>query len=330
MIATMPATRGHRATLRVLGPALAILVLAVVIARLATGAPGRGLVLERNGLLADYPFDKPIPTSSLAPTFRPGGTATASGGSIRVATDGLHVGVGPHRTGTWKGYYLATAATYPANSVVHVRMSRPPRSVPRASQSGILLLAVQTGASRALDYVLVADVVSREHETWIVGHANGNTVYAGTRTLASVPTSSPTEDVTLVTNGDSQYAVYFGSRLVYESTKLRLNVAPPLRVYLEVEAKGWAYQTRFQDFWVAARNSVAVDGLHPGDHLTLTPDGSASIRAVADAAGIARLPLPLTHAVGTGTLTISGPGIGRRRRFAGIEYAGGDVYRLTA
>jgi hypothetical protein len=329
VIAARPATRRHLAALRVVGPALAILVVAVGVARIATAGPGGDLVLERNGLLADYAFDKPAPTSSLVPTFRPGGTATSSGGSIRVGTDGLHVDVSPHRPGTWKGYYLATAATYPANSVVHVRMWRPPRSVPLASQSGILLLAVQTGASTALDYVLVADVVSREHETWIVGYANGNAVYAVTKPLASVPTSSPAEDVTLETNGDSRYAVYFGSRLVYESTRLRLNVAPPLRVYLEVEAKGRAYQTRFQDLWVAAGSSVTVDGLHPGDHLTLTPDGSAPVRAVADAVGQARLPLPLSKAVGTGTLRIDGPGMPRPRRFAGIGYAGGDVYRLT-
>jgi hypothetical protein len=330
VIPTRPATRGHRATLRAVGPALAILVVAVGVARIATGASVGDLVLERNGLLADYAFDKPVSTASLVPTFRPGGTATSAGGSIAVDSDGLHVDVGPHRPGTWKGYYLATAATYPANSVVHVHMSRPPGSVPLASQSGILLLAVQTGASAALDYVLVADVVTREHQTWIVGHANGNAVYAVTKPLASVPTASPAQDVTLETDGDSRYSVYFGSTLVYESTKLRLNVTPPLRVYLEVEAKGRGYQTRFQDFWVAAGSTVSVDGLHPGDHLTLTPDGSAPVRAVADAVGQARLALPLSRAVGTGTLRIDGPGMRRPRRFAGIRYAGGDVYRLTS
>ena len=228
-----------------------------------------------------------------------------------------------------QGYYLATAAAFPANSVIHVRMSRPPQATPGASQSGIVLLAVQTAASDALDYVLVADVVNRTRETWIVGYANGNARYAITKPLASVSTSSPTEDVTLVTDGASRYSVYFGSTLVYESTKLRLNVAPPLRVYLEVEAKGSAYKTLFRNFWVAASDSVTIDGLSPGDRITLTPGGAAPIQAVADGSGQARLPLPLTHAVGTGTLTIYSPHMQQLRHFAGISYAGGDVFRLT-
>jgi hypothetical protein len=325
---TRPRTRTRRTVVRVIGPALVILVGAVVIARIATPAPGSGLVLEHAGVLADHPFDTPAPASALIPTFRPGGTATGSGGSIGVGGGGLNVAVAAHRPGTWKGYYAATAATFPANSVIHVRMSRPPRAALGKSQSGIVLLAVQTAASDALDYVLVANVATRRGTAWIVGHANGNARFATTTLLASVPATAPTRDVTLRTDGDSRYAVYFGSKLVYTSNKLRLNVAPPLRVYLEVQAKGAAYQALFQNFWVAASNTVTVNGLHPGDRLTLTPDGRAPIRAIADAAGHARLPVPIAHAVGTGTLTVASPHQTGARTFAGLAYAGGDTYRL--
>lgn len=328
MTGDRPPARRRRTAVRLVGPALVILVGAVVIARVATPASGRALVLERAGVLANDPFTTPVPMSSLVPAFRPGGTATPSGGSIHVGADGLHVDVGPHRPGTWEGYYLATAAAFPANSVVHVRMSRPSRVIPRASQSGIVLLAVQTAASDALDYVLVADVVNRRRQTWIVGYAHGNAKYATTKLLASVHTSSPSEDVTLQTDGDSRYAIYFGSRLVYRSARLRLNVAPPLRVYLEVEAKESAYQTRFQQLWVAASNTVTINGVTPGDRITLTPDGAAPIPAVADAAGQARVALPLSHAIAKGTITIDRPHARRTQTFAGIAFAGGDVYRL--
>jgi hypothetical protein len=313
------------AALRASAVGLAAVVVALVIA--GCGAGGSGLVLEHSGLLADHRFNEPAPTSSLAPTFRLGGTATLSDASVRLASNGLHIDVGSHRLGTWRGFFVATAATYPANAVIHVRMWRPSRSVPLPSQSGIVLIAVQTGASRLLDYVVVAGVISRGNESWLVGYANGNTAYARTNVLSNMPSTSTSEDVTLRTDGRSRYAVYFGRRLVYKSTSLRLGVAAPFRVYLEVEAHGFPYETRFQDLWIAADSSVGVDGLHPGDHVTLTPDGDPPVRAIANAAGRAQLVLPPNEAVGKGKLTIRGPHI--RRRFAGVAFAGGDVYGVS-
>ena len=93
----------------------AALPLCVVAAGCGGGGPG--LVLEHNALLADSPFDTAAQTSSLAPTFRLGGTATLSDASVRVRSDGLYVDVGPHRLGTWRGFFVATGATYPADSV---------------------------------------------------------------------------------------------------------------------------------------------------------------------------------------------------------------------
>jgi hypothetical protein len=293
----------------------------------ACGRSGPGLVLEHNGLLADRAFSKAVPTASLSPAFRLGGTAAMSNATVRAAADGLHVGVGPHRLGTWRGFFVATAATYPAGAVIHVQMTRPSKAVPLKSQSGIALLAVQTAASDYLDYVLVAGVISREHRSWLVGYANGSTTYSTTKPLDIMPSNATSEDITLRTDGRSRYTVFFGDRLVYRSTKLTLNVTPPLRVYLEVEARGFAYQTQFRDFWVAASNAVTVTGLRKGDQVTLTPDGEPAVRARANAAGKARLVLPLTEAVGEGTVTVDGPHM-RRRRFAHLAYSGGDIYQL--
>ena len=290
------------------------------------GGSRSGLVLEHNGLLADRAFSKAVPTASLAPAFRLGGTAGLSNATVRAAADGLHVGVGPHRLGTWRGFFVATAATYPAGAVIHVQMSRPPRAVPLKSQSGIALLAVQTAASSYLDYVLVAGVVSRAHQSWLVGYANGSTTYATTKPLDIMPSTSTGEDITLQTDGRSRYTVFFGDRLVYRSTRLTLNVAPPLRVYLEVEARGFAYQTQFRDFWVAASNAVTVEGLRRGDQVTLTPDGEPAVQARANTAGKARLVLPLTEAVGKATITVDGSH--HRRHFAHVAYAGGDIYQV--
>jgi hypothetical protein len=285
------------------------------------------LVLEHNGLLADHAFDKAAPTSSLSPTFRPGGTAGARRATVSLRSSGLYVHVDQHKAGLWLGYYEATAATFPPNSVIQVQMWRPQRTV-SGTQSGIALLAVQTGASKLLDYVLVAGEIAQGEENWLVGHANGGTQYSTTKILSDMPSTATSEDITLRTNGTSQYSVYFGNTRVYESTSLKLGIAPPLRVYLEVEARGMAYVTWFQHFWVAEGTSVRVDGLHSGDRVSLTPDGDATVDAVANASGEARLQLPVTEAVGKGTLTIDGPHL--HRKFKDVEFAGGDVYNFTA
>ena len=271
------------------------------------GGTDPGLVLTHNGRLADYAFDKAAPISTLTPAFRLGGTATSRHATVSLRSSGLYVHVDQHQPGTWLGYYEATAATFPANSVIHVRMWRPQRSVPLATESGIALLAVQTGASKDWD----SDVIAPE-----------------TKVLSDMPSPTTSEDITLKTNGSSQFSVYFGDKLVYESKSLKLGVAPPLRVYLEVEARGMAYITRFQHFWVSAGTSVRVAGLQPGYHVSLTPDGDATIHAVANSTGQARLQLPLTEAVGKGTLKIDGPHL--RRQFKNVAFAGGDVYKFTS
>jgi len=295
-------------------------------ARTAKRSTPAGLVLVRNGLLANDPFNTSEPISSLAGSFRLGGTAGPSDASVRALTDGLHVAVGSRKLGNWTGYFAATASTYPARAVFHVRMWRSIPSAPVTSQTGVALFAVQTGQYNALNYVLVAGVVTRRSAYWAVGHATGNVDYAKTKILWIRRSADTHEDVTLRTDGRSSYAVYFGSKLVYASKALKLEIKPPFRVYLEVEARGIPYQTRFQDLWIASDDAVRIDGLHPGDHVTLAPDGVAPVQAVANAAGQALLPLPLSQAFGNGTLTIDGSG--GRRRFAGLAFAGGDVYRV--
>jgi hypothetical protein len=305
----------------------ALLVTVAVLTAACGGGSAPALVLEHNGRLADDAFDKAAPTSSLTPTFILGGTATSRHATVSLRSTGLYVHVDQHKQDTWRGYYATTAATFPANSVIHVQMWRPQRSVPLATESGIALLAVQTGPCCLLNYVLVAGVITRGHQSWVVGHANGSGKDSETKTLSDMPSAATSEDITLRTNGRSQLSVYFGDTRVYESKSLKLGIAPPLRVYLEVEARGMAYTTQFRHFWVSSGTSVRVTGLHRGDHVSLTPDGDATVHAVADAAGEARLQLPLTEAVGKGTLTIDGPHL--RQRFKDVAFAGGDEYSVT-
>jgi hypothetical protein len=298
----------------------------------STAAHGRsvasGLVLEHSGLLADYPFDRSTPSSALTSDFRLGGTATGSGGVARLLPDGLHVSVGPHQPGMWKGFFAATSATYPANSIFHVRMSRSLQQLPSPTDSGIVLLAVQTASSNLLDYVVVAGVVTRNSDYWTVGYATGNPVYSKTKILWIRQIESASEDVTLQTDGHSHYVVYLGGKRVYQSQALDMHVAPPFRAYVEVEARGRAYQTSFQDLWVAADDAVTFEGLPSGTRVAIAPHGAAPVYATADAAGQARVVLPLTEAFGTGSVTINGPGV--HRRFAQVRFAGGDVYRVLA
>jgi hypothetical protein len=89
-----------------------------------------------------------------------------------------------------------------------------------------------------------------------------------------------------------------------------------------------AYTTWFQHFCVAEGTTVRVDGLQRADRVSLTPAGDATVDAVANASGEARLQLPVTEAVGKGTFSIDGPHV--RRTFKNVELAGGDVHNFTS
>ena len=291
-----------------------------------------GLVRERSGLLIDYGFRNAAPAAALSTDFELNGSAPLSRSSASVQADGLHVGVERHQPGTFEGSFAVTRAAYPASSVFHVRMSREARDVMSRSQTGEAVFAVQTGTTKRtgdINYVLVASVTNAGFTHWEVGYAEGRVAGAKTTILWTGPPSrvAPvSEDITLRTNGHSSYTVYFGNGVVYESNRLRMRITPPFQPYLEVQALEIAYESRFQDFWITSDDSILVNGLHQGELVTLTPANGAPVRALADASGQARLLLALPEAEGRGTLTIlSG---GSLRRFPGLLYAGGDVYRV--
>ncbi len=194
------------------------------------------------------------------------------------------------------------------------------------------MFAVQTGTTKQtgdINYVLVASVTNAGSTHWEVGYAEGHLANAVTTILWASPpspTASVSEAITLRTDGVSSYVVYFGERLVYESNELEMTIVPPFQPYLEVQALEIAYQARFQDFWVTSDDSILVDGLHRGDEVRLVPANGTPVQARADALGQARLSLAPPQANGKGLLTIMSGG--SLRRFPGLDYAGGDVYRM--
>jgi hypothetical protein len=286
-----------------------------------------GLTLEHSGLLADDSFDRTVTPSTSLPGFRIGGTAGETGGAVVQRNDGLQIEVGPHKIGTWKGLFAASAGSYPASSVFHVRMWRLPRRLVSRHTSAIALFAVQTSDYSFLNYVLVAGVISRTGTYWTIGYGVGNAKYARTKILWGVQSSARYEDITLRTDGHSRFAVYFGRTLAYASHRLRISVEPPFRVYLEVEARGVSYRTRFQNLWIAADDFLTLEGLHSGDRVILDEVGLPPLHAVAGADGRARLVLPLSEGVGSGTITIDGPAV--HRSFPDVRFAGGDVYKVS-
>lgn len=287
------------------------------------GSTAERLVLEHSGLLANHQLTVPGASSTVPPDFRLGGTAALADRRLQIDASGLHVAIGAHRG--WRGFYAATSATYPADSVFRVQMSRPNVPVRSADGSGIALLAIQTAASPLLNYVLVANVVSRKGTFWIVGYAVGDTAYANTRVLWASNGGPATEDITLQTDGRSRLTVLFGRRVVYRSHTLSLRATPPLRAYLEVEARHVAYSSSFRNFQVVQTNGITVGGLRPGSQVKLTPDRAAAVSARADGDGRAKVVLPLSDPVGRGGLTIDGAGATQRFR---VAFAGGDVFRL--
>jgi hypothetical protein len=292
----------------------------------------RQLVRERSGLLLDHDFRSAAPIASLLDEFELNGSAPPANSWASVQADGLHVGVDRHRPGTFEGFFAVTRAAYPASSVFHVCMSREPRNVMSRSQTGQAVFAVQTGTTKRtgdINYVLVASATNAGSTHWKVGYAEGHIADATTTILWTGPPSpaaAVSEDITVRTDGHSSYIVYFGSRVVYRSNRLKMRIVPPFQPYLEVQALEIAYRARFQDLWITSDDSILLTGLDQGDRVTLAPTTGTPVRALADALGHARLSLAPPEAKGNGTLTIlSG---GSLWRFPELSYAGGDLYRI--
>jgi hypothetical protein len=179
--------------------------------------------------------------------------------------------------------------------------------------------------------VLVASATNAGSTQWKVGYAEGHIADATTTILWTgppSPTAAVTEDITLCTDGRSSYVVYFGSRVVYRSNRLKMRIIPPFQPYLEVQALEIAYQARFQDLWITSDHSILVTGLEQGDRVTLAPTTGTPVQALAEASGRARLLLAPPEAKGDGTLTIQSGG--SLLRFPELLFAGGDVYRIGA
>jgi len=317
--------------------------LAIVAVGVITGCGGSGtssserssgLAKVSSGLLADYSFNTPEPLSALQQSFELGGSAPAAHARVSVRSDGLHVGVIQHAPGVFEGYFAVTRSSYPAGAIFHVRMSRLGLRTVTSSQTTEAVFAVQTANTKrtgAINYVLVASVRQGPLVHWELGFAEGHLTNATTKILWASPSLPSTqtalgEDITLRTDGYRSYRVYFGARLVYSSDQLRMDIVPPFQAYLEVQALGAAYQSRFQDFWVVRSNTVQVRGLASGTQVSLAPNGQRAVSATANQAGIALLNLAPPQAQGVGTLTITQHGVART--FTGVQYAGGDVYRV--
>src|ERR1039457_5239647 len=136
-----------------------------------------GLERVRSGLLIDPDFRCAAPTATLLEDFDLGGSGPVSNFSVRVARDGLHVGVKRHGPGRFEGFFAVTRAAYPAASVFHVRMSREDRNVMSRLQTGEAVFAIQTATTKRtgdINYVLVASVTNAGSSYWEVGYAEGH------------------------------------------------------------------------------------------------------------------------------------------------------------
>lgn len=295
---------------------------------------GGKLIQERSGLLAGGDFRPGASIGSLDGDFELNGSAPAAHRRASIEADGLHVGVVAHRAGSWEGYFAVTRQAFPATAVFHVHMARPPVAVTSAEESGEAVFAVQTGSTKKtgdINYVLVASLTTGGTTHWLVGYAEGHLSDARTTVLWTSPASATgdlAEDVSLRTNGSTSLEVSFGDTLVYSNHGLTMHIAPPFQAYLEVQSLGIAYDAAFQHLWVTVDSQITVQGLLPGDEVTLQPaDGQAAVRASASASGEAQLQLAPASAHGSGVLSI--------RRAQGqllstaLDYTGGDSYRLA-
>ena len=284
-----------------------------------------------SGLATSLSFHRPLPVRDLGDAFAFNGSATPGVGYASLDRSGLTIGVHGHPD-RFEGWFAVTRAAYPGAGAYHVLMAKPPGNVDRGNAQGEAVFAVQTGTTKLnglINYVVVASNSSRGATTWTIGYAHGHVADARLETLAQfpVPATSPVaRDITLTTDGRHRLAVWFGQGLVYASSRLHLDIAPPFQPYLEVQSRLVPYTSFFHDFWVTTGTGLTVSA-PSGARLRLVGAGGAVLATGVARQGTARLALPPPRARGTATLVVQMDG--RRYRLGPFAYAGGDHYRVT-
>jgi len=326
----------------------ALLAATSVLSAWPAAAPARhlpkGLELVRSGLVMQDPLDRGLTRGDLEDTYVLGGSAGPGLGWATETRRGLAVGIKPHRG--WLGWFAVTIDAAGPAVAWHVVMT-PGRLPPHEPGRGIAVFAVQTATTQrsgVINYIVVAAVSRAGGYRWLVGYAHGIVADASTDVLWASPWQAvapggptlPAKGVTVVTNGHTTASVWIGSREVFSSTRLRLDMPAPFQAYLEVQSSAPAYSARFDDFWVARDAPLEVLGVPAGSDVALSAPGArAGASAVARQGGTAWLAMPSPDLVGTAVLTVSEV---RRARgslarllltYRNLEYAGGDVVRVA-
>ncbi|MGH9306224.1 MAG: hypothetical protein ACRD0I_04985 [Acidimicrobiales bacterium] len=331
-------------------------------------AGGHRLVRRSSGLLIKRSFATPVPDRIVANTFEFNGDASPTYSYVRDPGGGLRVGMGPHGGRTFKGYFAVTLAAYPASSIFHVHMTRPPGNVTGTGHEAETVFAVQTGSTKVTGLINFVEISSDSRAgttAWQVGYSHGHVKNAQTRLFARSAQSAHaplSQDITVATDGHHHLTVWFGNRVVFHSDHLDMNMQAPFQPYLEVQSEKVPYVSTFTDFWVTHDTSLTVDGLAPGSSVSLMaaatapgtgataaaaapgtggtgaaagPPGAATpasrpiATALASASGQAVLWMPPPRAQGVASLVITSPG-GSSLRMGPFNYAGGDQYQLQA
>jgi hypothetical protein len=291
---------------------------------------GTSLWQSASGLAEAQPFDGSVPVRNLADTFAFSGSASVGIGYATSNNQGLSVGVRNHPD-RFEGWFAVTRSFYPATGVYHVVMTKPPGEVSGAGNQGEAVFAVQTGTTGQtglINYVVVASDSTKGATTWIIGYAQGHLANAHLEVLDRLPasTTSSTRAITLVTDGTRTLSVWFGNQLVYSSSTLRLDIAPPFQPYLEVQSERIAYRSSFRDLWVTTGTSLEV-AAPVGAVLSLVGRGGTTLAEATSHRGQARLVLAPPESRGRGTLVVRYEG--RTVTLGPFNYAGGDRYQLS-
>lgn len=296
------------------------------------------LTLERTyqGALISDAFTSPTSDRNLQDTFEFNGDLDPSRAFVHATSGGLRVGAQPPASDTgFDGWFAVTLAAYPKTSIFHVTMTKPAGNIAGPGQEAEAVFAVQTASTKVTGLINFVEVTSdslQGQTAYQVDYSWGHIrdaktrVYWRTEPSATAPN---TVEATVRTDGAHTLTVWLGSRQVFSSNSLNLNMEAPFQPYLEVQTLHTPYVATFHDFWVTSSSTITVNHLPSGTVTAMTaPDGTVLAHATADRKGTATLNLPPYAAEGTATLTVTKPG-GSQHQLGPFAYAGGDEFQLA-
>jgi len=250
------------------------------------------------------------------------------------SVQGLHLGIKATTADNWTGFFAMSNDDY--SKVYHTVIDMPYSSISEGSFSAGMY--IQTSVIYPhINYVACVAEVDADGVKWTVESGTGTADEVTDRHLLwsdDNPNLPLKRDCTIVTDGISNYKVYFDHKLEYSANNLNLQMPMPFNSYLEVQttnSKQFLYGV-FSHYYSTLEEDVKIiNAPKDGSIVIVTNDTRSKIKIPVNSDGTGYLNVGGQEAPFAGTLNVyDSKGDLVASSGQPIRLSGGDIYSTVS